>query len=411
MTDLTTGQRIAQCRKQQNLSQEALGEKMGVSRQAISKWESDAALPDIDKLIALSRLFDVSVGWLLGVEAQPEPQPEAPQLTEEMLRKIEEVVRRCQPRKKRLSTGKKVLIGIAAAAVLWAAADLASDWRDTRLEVAYLGAQIRNNNEQNSNILHQLDSLKDRIENINTTVEEAAASLATYEFKILPNIEEQYARVELTAFPKNWNEDWTATLNVRYNGALSVSQECHWDGSALNAAVKLNFADGLEYWLVFTYPDGNQEQIPLEDRTARDLYSSFSILCDATVEVSGYHRTSMYSDYARFTIDITNLYLCRPAPEETPEDWLWTRTDYVLYQTHNNIRAIRETQPILNLEEDAKIQECWISQSPSFTIEEPQEGDIFELWVMLELANGLSLEECAGSWVFRNGDFEILESS
>ena len=37
MTELTTGQRIAQCRKQQSLSQEALGEKMGVSRQAISK--------------------------------------------------------------------------------------------------------------------------------------------------------------------------------------------------------------------------------------------------------------------------------------------------------------------------------------------------------------------------------------
>ena len=382
---------------------------MGVSRQAISKWESDAALPDIEKLIALSRLFDISVGWLLGVEEQPQPQPEAPQLTEEMLRKIEEVVRRCQPRKKRLSGGKRICIGILAAAALWAAADLASDWRDTRLEVAYLGAQLRNNNEQNASILNKLNRLDDRIDSINTSVKEAAASLASYEFRIIPNMEEQYARVELTAFPKNWNEDWTATLNVRYNGALSLTQECHWDGSALNAAVKLNFVDGLEYWLVFTYPDGNQEQIPLEDQTARDLYSSFSILCDAIVEVSGYHRTSMYSDYARFTVDIIDLYLCRPAPEEHPEDWFWTRTDYVLYRTRNDVRTILETQPILNPEEDANIQECWISQSPSFTIEEPQEGDIYELWVMLELANGLSLEECVGSRIFRNGDLEIPE--
>ena len=349
------------------------------------------------------------MGWLLGVEEQPEPQPEAPQLTEEMLRKIEEVVRRCQPRKKQLSTAKKLCIGITAAAALWAAADLASDWQNTRLEVAYLSAQLRNNNEQNADILDKLSRLDDRIDSINTSVQEAAASLASYEFQVLPNIAEQHARVELTAFPKNWNEDWTATLNVRHNGALSLSQVCHWDGSALNAAVKLNLVDGLEYWLVITYPDGNQEQIPLEDQTARDLYSSFSLLCDATINVSGCHLAGMYSDYARFTIDIINLYLCRPAPEEDAGDWFWTKTDYVLYRTQGSSRTLCETQPILNLEEDAKIQECWISQSPSFTIGEPQEGDIFELWVMLELANGLSLEECKGRWIFRNGDLEILE--
>lgn len=62
MNDKTMGQRIAQCRRDQKLSQEALGDQMGVSRQAISKWEADAAVPEIDKLIALSRLFGVSVG-------------------------------------------------------------------------------------------------------------------------------------------------------------------------------------------------------------------------------------------------------------------------------------------------------------------------------------------------------------
>ena len=61
MTELTTGQRIAQHRKLLGLSQEGLGEKVGVSRQAISKWEADAALPDVDKLIILSKLFGVSI--------------------------------------------------------------------------------------------------------------------------------------------------------------------------------------------------------------------------------------------------------------------------------------------------------------------------------------------------------------
>ena len=51
------GQRIAQKRKELGLSQEALGSKLGVSRQSIYKWEADSALPEVDKLIALSRLW------------------------------------------------------------------------------------------------------------------------------------------------------------------------------------------------------------------------------------------------------------------------------------------------------------------------------------------------------------------
>lgn len=73
----TLGQRIAQRRRMLSISQEALGEKMGVSRQAISKWESDTAIPEVDRLIEMSKLFDVSVGWLLGTEQEIEP-PEEP---------------------------------------------------------------------------------------------------------------------------------------------------------------------------------------------------------------------------------------------------------------------------------------------------------------------------------------------
>ena len=56
MNEQTLGQRIAAERKKLGLSQEALGEKMGVSRQAISKWESDGAVPEIEKLIAMSKI-------------------------------------------------------------------------------------------------------------------------------------------------------------------------------------------------------------------------------------------------------------------------------------------------------------------------------------------------------------------
>ena len=74
---MTLGQRIQEHRLRLELSQEALGERLGVSRQAVSKWEADAAVPDTDKLIALSKLFGLTLNELLQVEG-----PEAGQAAE-----------------------------------------------------------------------------------------------------------------------------------------------------------------------------------------------------------------------------------------------------------------------------------------------------------------------------------------
>ena len=82
MTDTTLGRRIAQRRRMLSLSQEALGDKMEVSRQASSKWEADAAVPEVDRLVQMSRLFGVSVGWLLGTETGPVTETAVPDLTD-----------------------------------------------------------------------------------------------------------------------------------------------------------------------------------------------------------------------------------------------------------------------------------------------------------------------------------------
>ena len=65
---MTLGQRIQAHRSRLGLSQEGLGDKLGVSRQAVSKWEADGAVPDTDKLIALSKLFGITLNKLLQVE-------------------------------------------------------------------------------------------------------------------------------------------------------------------------------------------------------------------------------------------------------------------------------------------------------------------------------------------------------
>ncbi len=80
---MTIGERISDLRKKNGFSQEMLGEKLGVSRQAVSKWEADAALPEIDKLVELAKLFEVTVGFLLGVEEPRQISESADQMREE----------------------------------------------------------------------------------------------------------------------------------------------------------------------------------------------------------------------------------------------------------------------------------------------------------------------------------------
>lgn len=65
------------CRKKAGLSQEALAERIGVSRQAISKWETGEASPEISKLPLLARTFGVTADWLLDDSAEPEEEGDA----------------------------------------------------------------------------------------------------------------------------------------------------------------------------------------------------------------------------------------------------------------------------------------------------------------------------------------------
>lgn len=70
---MNIGKRIALCRKQAGLSQEQLAERLGVSRQAVSRWETGDATPDTEKVIQLSRLFHVTTDYLLLGEAAAAP--------------------------------------------------------------------------------------------------------------------------------------------------------------------------------------------------------------------------------------------------------------------------------------------------------------------------------------------------
>ena len=69
---MTIGEKIYTLRTKSGMTQEQLAEKMGVSRQAISKWESDVSVPELNKLKGLANLFQITIDELMGQEkAEP----------------------------------------------------------------------------------------------------------------------------------------------------------------------------------------------------------------------------------------------------------------------------------------------------------------------------------------------------
>ncbi len=67
---MTFGEKLSGLRKEHNYTQEQLAEILGVSRQSVSKWESDIAYPETDKLIKISKIFECSADYLLNENSE-----------------------------------------------------------------------------------------------------------------------------------------------------------------------------------------------------------------------------------------------------------------------------------------------------------------------------------------------------
>ena len=82
---MTAGERIYKCRKAKKLSQEYVATILGVSRQAVSKWENDLSVPDTLNYINLAKIFGVSVEYLAFGEGDGPSGEKISVLTEELV--------------------------------------------------------------------------------------------------------------------------------------------------------------------------------------------------------------------------------------------------------------------------------------------------------------------------------------
>ena len=136
----TLGKRIVAHRKRLGMTQDQLAEKMGVTAQAVSKWENDQSCPDISALPQLADIFGITVDALLGRENAEDPKAEAPAQEKPKKEPIFEAVVVDDEEEEddkhhlefRFNSGKKSYIGPAVWVIcvgLFYLANILFDWR------------------------------------------------------------------------------------------------------------------------------------------------------------------------------------------------------------------------------------------------------------------------------------------
>lgn len=267
---MTIGERIAQQRKALQLSQEALGEALGVSRQAISKWESDAALPEVEKIVAMSRLFGISVGALLGVE-EPECAGEAvrtekadnginaEEIAEQIaLRYIAAQQKKERDRAERRRNQRRLAAAGAAAAVLILTVayqnlhkkidDMEDDYMNLQWEVRDI-----------SNSLNvQIDSMTRRIEVILKAQNQLVADAQVERCGI--DVAGGTLTYALSATPKQYEEGMEAVF-VSDSGGVITEQPAQTSGPDFSATLTCPLSDTNSFSVRFITAAGTQTQL------------------------------------------------------------------------------------------------------------------------------------------------------
>lgn len=374
MEDLTIGQRIAVKRKELGMSQIDLGEKMGVSRQSISKWESDGALPEIDKLIALSKLFHVSVGWLLGVEEAPEPQV-PPEQT--FTQREWEIIDRLAQDKPRLPRWLLPL-SAAAAAVSLAAALLSG------------GAFYANHRRA-----EELAAIRQSVANLATDLGVGLPEeklLADYTFLAQPMPDLNECSFQFQGVPACHDPESAAELIVTLDSEVILRQECRFDGWSYTAAFTLPVRNGYTASFRLTGEDGTAHTSRVYDPLLVKLADQrhpgeVSVNWDRYTLLSG----CLTFENMQFHIEAPGIF------RDTPE--LWTRCDLVILEDGKELGRtdILNRSPYSKSINFSSPKVDFFTREQSVILPDTPGTGMLEVLLDCELATGLQLRKVLGT--------------
>ena len=243
---MTLGQNIQTARKAKGISQETLAEKIGVSRQALGKWEKDTALPGVDNLQALAKELGVSVDALLGSAA---PDTAAPAVTLNALRDLLDA-RDAEARRRRRGAW---LAAAAAAAVLLAVGGGLAARLQTRLDglagqYGYLSSELSRTNSD----------LSARMQELQNAVRQGESTVLDWGWHPLASLQDDGKMpVEVYVKPRTEQQGAAVTLCVTNGGDTALyAMQRGQDG--VYKTQELEFALGQDYALSvqWTNPDG-----------------------------------------------------------------------------------------------------------------------------------------------------------
>lgn len=334
---MTMGQRIGEQRKKLGISQEALGEKLDVSRQAVSKWESDGAVPDVDKLITMSKLFGVSVGWLLGVEEESAPE-RSEELTEKQLRMIEEIVKRYQPEQtvvtqtvvKKEGKGFKVLAGFGIAlAVILAIIAL------NKIQ------KLPDYNHQLNNISNNYYNVQGQLATLSGQLEELAKGerlLTEYTCTAAGLQDLSGAEITFRATPRQWQEGDTGFFAVRLYEQDVAQVECSFLGSSCTAKIEMSPADGYSFCFIQVHADGSREQQILEDVDYYCVNVREGLQINCQGDVSWHEDVVKQPGKVKLYPDSCQIFMHPPTIVNWEDDLTWEYGQLIFLQNGQELR-------------------------------------------------------------------------
>lgn len=301
---MTLGQNIQTARKAKGISQEALAEKIGVSRQALGKWEKDTALPGVDNLQALAKELGVSVDALLGCAA---PDTAAPTVTLNALRDLLDA-RDAEACRRRRGAW---LAAAAAAALLLAVGGGMAARLQTRLDglagqSGYLSSEVsRTNND-----------LSARMQELQNAVRQGESTVLDWGWHQLASLQDDGKMpVEVYVKPRTEQQGAAVTLCVT-NGSDTALYAMQRGQDGVYKARELVFALGQNYALSvqWTNPDGttvneNLDTVPF----TRDCVEP-EILMVQTSGMSDHYRVETVNGEQRLTLAVypITLEVCAP---------------------------------------------------------------------------------------------------
>lgn len=274
---MTTGERIQAHRKAQGLSQEQLGEKLGVSRQSISKWESDTSLPEVEKLIVLSRLFGIPVGVLLGVEEPADESDDHTAQEEKWLTKVAASYAAQQPAPKKAGLGWRILSILLAAVMVWTVA-----------------VQLPHLQEQIDSLKSEVNFLQQRVNQIHIpsypvvqTESPEVADYRTWDVQINPK--EESATLELAIVPAEYQPDDSAIFIASADDFPTKTVNAVWEAGAFSAVLPLPFADACSITMQITHADGTMQNFLLD--CVNGVQTGWKLQINSSFEFGAYRVT------------------------------------------------------------------------------------------------------------------------